>query len=658
MRGRASLTVVASVMLPVLFQRWLVCAVLGVSSLASGQDVPPEALPSGEPPAQTDAAEPAADDAQQPDPLLASPRSTILAFVEAMQSYAEARDPDDLDRALRTLAVADATTAAGVEEASQLYAVLLRLGDLASIPENALPESMAKEDREFLLYPATSAYLRLNLDGHTAFQRVAPDGRIALNRDDLGQWRFSDRTLDEVGQLLTAVEGIEIRSGGEEVLTPAQWIRRHIVPASLKEGRLLRIEYWQWIAIGCVLLVGFTVDWLIRALLSVTGRLTLRTKGSWPNDRILKNTVRPFGLFASALVFYFGVDLIGLPAAFVLVARIAVTVFLVLAGVQAALRIVDLVADWFERRAAESESKLDDVLVPLFRKVAKAIIFIMAAISIAEYLELPYIPLLSGLGIGGLAFAFAAKDTVENFFGSIAVIADRPFEVGDWVVIDDTEGTVESLGLRSTRIRTFYNSQITVPNAELVRARVDNYGRRNIRRYKTLLNLAYNTPPARIEAFCEGIRELIRQHPYTHKESYHVWLNQFGAHSLDVLVYMFFQTPDWATELRERHRLMLDILRLADRLEVEFAYPTQTLHLRRAGQDVAAASPVDAHPDTEAEARQAGRSLAAQMVADVSVHERTAEPVRFEAPPPPMLAPADTPSPPPSRRRLFGRRKP
>ena len=260
------------------------------------------------------------------------------------------------------------------------------------------------------------------------------------------------------------------------------------------------------------------------------------------------------------------------------------------------------------------------------------------------------------MGSGGLAFAFAAKDTVENFFGSIAVIADRPFEVGDWVVIDDTEGTVESLGLRSTRIRTFYNSQITVPNAELVRARVDNYGRRNIRRYKTMLNLAYNTPPARIEAFCEGVRELIRQHPYTHKESYHVWLNQFGAHSLDVLVYMFFQTPDWATELRERHRLMLDVLRLGDRLGVEFAYPTQTLHLRRAGQDVAAASPVDEHADEESQSRQAGRLLAAEMVSDISVHERNAEPVRFEAPPPPMLSAPDEPPPPPSRRRLFGRR--
>ncbi len=614
--------------------RTLLCGMLLILSSCKvlAQDVPPT---QAEPAAQT-APAPSAEPSEptaQPDPLLTTPRAAVLTFVESMKSFAQTRDRDDLDLALRTLAVSDGTTGAGLEEASQLYAVLLRLGDLTLVPE-ALPDSLPADQTTYQLYPANSPFLRVNLTGYRDVQRLAPDSSIELSLNERGEWRFSQATLSEIGQMLAAVESIAIRGGSEEVLTPAQWIRRHMVPPALKEGRLLKIEYWQWIAIAVVLLAGFLLDWFVRLALGTLAKIAFKTKGTTPDPKIVRNAVRPFGLFASALVFYFGVDYIGLPAAFVFIARVAVTVFLVLAAVQAALRLVDLLADLLQRRAVESESKLDDVLVPLFRKVAKVIVFIMAVISIAEYFELPYLPLLSGLGIGGLAFAFAAKDTIENFFGSIAVIADRPFEVGDWVVIGDAEGTVESLGIRSTRIRTFYNSQITVPNSELVRARVDNYGRRNLRRYKTMLNLAYSTPPARIEAFCEGIRELVRQHPYTHKASYHVWLNEFGPHSLDVLVYMFFQTPDWATELRERHRFILDVLRLASAMGVEFAFPTQTLHLRQPSEDLPEASPLDEQPDSESGSRSAGSELARELVAGMEWKGDKPGAVRFEPPKP------------------------
>jgi len=201
--------------------------------------------------------------------------------------------------------------------------------------------------------------------------------------------------------------------------------------------------------------------------------------------------------------------------------------------------------------------------------VAKAAKIFAVAVGIvygAQALNLPIVPLLGSLGIGSLAFAFAAKDTVENFFGSIAVIADRPFEVGDWVEIGDVEGTIENLGLRSTRIRTFYTPLVTVPNATLVRAVVDNYGARKYRRWKTTVGIQYDTPPERIVAFTEGIRELVRTHPYTRKDYFQVYLNDFDDSSLNILLYVFFEVPDWSTELRERERLFLDIIRLADRI--------------------------------------------------------------------------------------------
>ena len=214
--------------------------------------------------------------------------------------------------------------------------------------------------------------------------------------------------------------------------------------------------------------------------------------------------------------------------------------------------------------------------------------------------------LLGGMGIGGVALAFAAKDTVANVFGSITVLADRPFEIGDWIVSDKVEGSVETVGIRSTRVRTFYNSLVTVPNHILTTAVLDNMGKRRYRRIKTYLGLQYDTPTGRIDAFCEGIRELLRRHPYTRKDYYHVYLNRFSDSSLDVLLYCFLECPDWSVELRERHRLFIDIINLAKRLNVSFAFPTQTLHMLQEEQP-------PAPRDMETEPLVAGRRLAAEI---------------------------------------------
>jgi MscS family membrane protein len=168
---------------------------------------------------------------------------------------------------------------------------------------------------------------------------------------------------------------------------------------------------------------------------------------------------------------------------------------------------------------------------------------------------------------------------VSNLFGSLTLLFDRPFQIGDWIQIGSVDGSVESVGMRSTRVRTFYNSLITIPNSELTTATIDNYGARQYRRFKTDIGVQYDTTPEQIEAFCEGIRELIRRHPYTRKDYYHVYLNTFGASSLNILLYCFLDTPEWSTELRERERLMLDIMKLARELGVQFAFPTQTLHM-------------------------------------------------------------------------------
>jgi MscS family membrane protein len=321
------------------------------------------------------------------------------------------------------------------------------------------------------------------------------------------------------------------------------------------------------------------VERIVAGLIPALFRRSLKKRQLDVGKSTAKIGFRPFGILAMALLWWGFISWLRLPPRIYLVLVVAIRFLAAAAGVWSAYRLVDVLADVLKRKAKATVTKFDDLLVPLFRKSMKVFVTVVGIVFLASVLKLNVTSLLAGLGLGGLAFTLAAQDSVKNLFGSLTVIMDRPFQVGDWVKIGSSEGSVEEVGFRSTRIRTFYNSRITVPNGTLISAVVDNMGERKFRRVKTMLSLTYDTPPEKIDAFCEGIRELIRCHPYTRKDYFHVYFTQFSAASLDVLLYTFLQVPEWGTELREKHRLFNDILRLANRLGVEFAFPTQTLHI-------------------------------------------------------------------------------
>lgn len=250
------------------------------------------------------------------------------------------------------------------------------------------------------------------------------------------------------------------------------------------------------------------------------------------------------------------------------------------AVVLSAYRLGDVVADQMSIRAESTESKLDDQLVPLVRRALKIVVVVAGILILLQNFDVNVGSLVAGLGIGGVAVALAAKDTIANFFGSLMIFIDRPFQIGDWVRVGDTEGIVEEVGFRSTRVRTFYNSLVTVPNARFTEASIDNMGLRQYRRYSTTLTLTYDTTPEQMEAFVEGIRAIVVANPTTRKDYYEIHFAGFGAHSLDVMVYIFFEVGSWTEELEQRHNVLMEILRLAAELGVQFAFPTQTLHVQ------------------------------------------------------------------------------
>lgn len=356
---------------------------------------------------------------------------------------------------------------------------------------------------------------------------------------------------------------------------------KEMIPNFLK-GKLFLIENWQWMFLLLIILIGVIIEKVINHSTRESFDRWNWLKKIQNKEELKKSVARPVSTFAMGLFWLFTVSWIALPESLHNILILASKFIVVTSGVWFAYKTVDVISEFLMMKALKTESKMDDLLVPMFKKTLKILVIAFGIVFIADNFNINITSLLAGLGLGGLAMALAAKDTLENVFGSITVLIDHPFQIGDWIIIpeDKVEGTVHELGFRSTKILTFYNSIITVPNSRLIRAVVDNMGARKYRRIRTYISITYDTPPEKIEAFCEGIRELIILNPFTLKENFNVFFNEFKESSLDILVSCFLQVPDIKSELRERHNLFTNIIRLSKKLGVEFAFPTRTVYTK------------------------------------------------------------------------------
>lgn len=235
----------------------------------------------------------------------------------------------------------------------------------------------------------------------------------------------------------------------------------------------------------------------------------------------------------------------------------------------------------FNLQKSRGEAKQDDSitkqLLPYSKKILKVLVAIVCILLLLQNSGFNVTSLLASLGIGGVAVALAAKETLSNFFGGFSVIVDKPFSVGDWIVCNEVEGTVEDIGFRSTKVKTFYDSLLTIPNSVISDSIIDNLGKRQARRTRFLLDITYDSPPETIEAFVEGIKNIIESNPCTRKDYYQCYFSGYGPHSLQILVNFFLKVKNWDEELLQKQNIFLEILRLAKELELDFAFPTQTL---------------------------------------------------------------------------------
>jgi len=209
----------------------------------------------------------------------------------------------------------------------------------------------------------------------------------------------------------------------------------------------------------------------------------------------------------------------------------------------------------------------------------RTFIIILAIVLVIQNLGYSISGLLASLGIGGLAVALAAKDTLSNIFGSIMILLDRPFRVGDWVKTGDLEGTVEEIGFRSTKIRTFAKTMITVPNNIIATTAVNNFSRMPKRRIKMTVGVSYASSPQQMRDAVATIRTMLEQHPDINQDFMLVNFTTFSASTLDILVYCFTTTTNWGEYLRAREDVCLKIMEIVAQLDMEIAFPSQSLYL-------------------------------------------------------------------------------
>jgi MscS family membrane protein len=347
------------------------------------------------------------------------------------------------------------------------------------------------------------------------------------------------------------------------------------------QTKLLGIRLWKWLGIIVLLFISWMVYYFINWLSKTIIRPTLRRYiGISPEvDKAGRKLYRLVGLLISVRFFAYLLPMLQLPArinAFMVKGLGILSIFFFIFIID---QLVKILFFNLGKVAKKTENTLDDQLLPVLKRIVSIIVWAIGLFYVLDYLDVNVTALLAGISIGGLAIALAAQDTVKNFFGSIMIFLDKPFQIGDWIHFGTVDGVVEEVGVRSTRIRTFANSITYVPNGMLADQVVDNMGLRQYRRFKTEIGVTYDTPPERIDLFVQGIRQLILSHPTTRKDYFEVHLNSFGPSSLNILLYTFFEAPNWTAELKGRHELMYAIITLAHDLGVRFAFPTQTLHI-------------------------------------------------------------------------------
>jgi len=392
---------------------------------------------------------------------------------------------------------------------------------------------------------------------------------VYLERNKIsGKWHYSRETERAIPQLHK-----EVYPFGSDLLLG-------LLP-QLGQQRFMGLASWQYLGMLILIALSFILHAFISRLFRWTIHFLANSrlgKGHFDEKQVIR-MAKVLSYLLMLYIVYTFVPVLQLPIglSFYLLLLLKLTNTVLVAVL--AMRSLAFFRSYLEWLTSQTKTTTDEYLLPIFIRIVNALIVAAAFIHALSVCGVNVTALLAGLSLGGLAVALAAQEALRNLLGSMMIYADRPFQIGDFVSVGSVTGTVTDIGFRSTRIKTMDTSVISVPNGNLMNETINNLGEREMRRFNTTIGLAYHTPPALIETFIQGLRRLHEVHPHTDKENVYIHLNNMGASSLDVLFMIYFKTNDWAQELAWKEELIFAILRLAEALGVQIAFPSTSVYV-------------------------------------------------------------------------------
>lgn len=387
-----------------------------------------------------------------------------------------------------------------------------------------------------------------------------------------GKWYYSRETITKIDAIYNSVFPWYIDKFQE------------IIPV-FGHKKIGSIEIWQILGFIILLILNIFIYIIVKkvafSILQRIHKSVLKNISNKDIDNELKKLAHPIALLICINIIELFIPSLQFSITFnkwiFLALNIVETVF----WIYVFLKLVKVVMKMYSEFTENTHSRLDDQLVPILNNFFTGLVIVIGVFKLLNLFGVDTTTLIAGATIGGLAFALASQDTVKNLIGTIMIFLDKPFHIDDWIEAGEVVGTVERVGFRSTRVRAADTSVYQIPNSKLSEIVINNKGLRLYRRYNTNLGLRYDTPPELIEAFVNGVRKIVIEHPETRSDSYNVEFTGFGDSALLIMVNVYFKSLAWGVEQSSKHRLHIAIIKLAAELGVEFAFPSTTVTIEQ-----------------------------------------------------------------------------
>ncbi len=378
-------------------------------------------------------------------------------------------------------------------------------------------------------------------------------------------WLFSAETLGKIPDLYDDVESHLVE---------------HKLPQSLVRIVFQGMPLWQWLALLVAIPVAFAIGWVIVLLLAIPRRLWLKFRKR-PNLHSYSRVSKPLLVLFSALADRVIAGYLDLPLLPRLYYYRTVAVFIAIGFFWFLLRLTGLTMQRLRMHAISADRIGTGTLIVLAERLLTAVVVVTAVLSVLAIVGFNLTTVLAGLGIGGIAIAFAAQKTLENLFGGISVLADEVIRVGDYCRFADRTGTVEDISLRSTRVRTDARTELSIPNGTLATMSIENFARRDKLFFNPVLAIRYETTGDQLRYLLAEIRRMLYEHPKVESSSASIRFSGFDASALRLEISSYVLTRDSNEFAAIREDLLLRIMDIVEKSGSGFAFPSQTLYMSR-----------------------------------------------------------------------------